>query len=102
LPTEQRREGAKASIHRQSPCLRLHHAHAPPNMALEATGHNAGFFSAWVSVRVARASAWAFGGVRSPAVQRGELNEYGFRCRTPLVALSLWTEHLSDRTRRSL
>jgi hypothetical protein len=30
-----------------------------------------------------------FGGVRSPAVQRVELNEYGFRCRTPLVTLSL-------------
>jgi len=31
------------------------------NTALEATGHSAGFFSAWVSVPVARASAWAFG-----------------------------------------
>jgi hypothetical protein len=31
----------------------------PDNTAPEATGHSAGFFSAWVSVPVARASAWA-------------------------------------------
>ncbi len=59
LPTEQRREDAKASGYCQSPCLLLHHAHASPNTALEATGHSAGCFSAWVSVPVARASAGA-------------------------------------------
>lgn len=33
-----------------------------PNVALEATGHSAGFFlSSWVGGAVARASAWAFG-----------------------------------------
>jgi len=44
----------------QSPCC-LWLAESAPNMALEATGHSAGFFSAWVSVGVARASAWALG-----------------------------------------
>ena len=29
-------------------------------------------------------------------MQRVELNEYGFRCRTPLVTLSLWTKNSSD------
>jgi hypothetical protein len=33
-------------------------------MALEAMGHSAGFFSGWVSVGVARASAWVFGYIR--------------------------------------
>jgi hypothetical protein len=33
-----------------------------PNEALEATGHSVGFFPMCVSVPVARASAWAFGG----------------------------------------
>ena len=38
-------------------------------MALEATGHSAGFFPARVSVGVARASAWALG-MSSTGVER--------------------------------
>lgn len=52
-----------ASI-RQSPCHRLHHAHAPPNKALEATGHSARFSPHARRVGVARASAWALGSAR--------------------------------------
>jgi hypothetical protein len=32
-----------------------------PNVALEATGHSAGFFPVCVSMPVVRASAWALG-----------------------------------------
>jgi hypothetical protein len=44
-----------------SPCLLLHHAYAPPNMALEATGHSVRFLAGVRLYPVARASAWAFG-----------------------------------------
>jgi len=31
-----------------------------------------------------------------PAVQRLDNNDFGFRCRTPLVTLNLWTKNSSD------
>ena len=51
----------KPAFIRQSPYNLLHHAHAPPNTALEATGHSAYFSLHARRVGVARASAWAFG-----------------------------------------
>ena len=44
-----------------SPSLLRYHAHTPPNMALEATGHSVRFVAGVSLCCVARASAWAFG-----------------------------------------
>jgi hypothetical protein len=42
-----------------SPGPLRYHAHTPPNMALEATGHSVRFLTGVSLYRVARASAWA-------------------------------------------